>query len=233
MFFYNKPSGLLDQMASSVGAVVAADFKCTEEPEISKVEFDLAKYGYSLCIVDSGADHADLTGEYASIPSEMKQVAEYFGKSVLREVDEAEFLRNIKPIREKLGNDRAVLRAYHFFNESRRACLETEAIRNGDFDRFLELVKLSGRSSYMYLQNVFAASMPEQQAVAVTLAMCDEILGSRGAYRVHGGGFAGTVQAFVPDDMLDEFKTKIEAVLGEGMCHVLAIRPIGGCRISE
>lgn len=231
--FYNKPSGLLDQMASSVGAVVAADFKCTEEPEISKVEFDLAKYGYSLCIVDSGADHADLTGEYASIPYEMKQVAEYFGKSVLREVDEAEFLRNIKPIREKLGNDRAVLRAYHFFNESRRACLETEAIRNGDFDRFLELVKLSGRSSYMYLQNVFAASMPEQQAVAVTLAMCDEILGSRGAYRVHGGGFAGTVQAFVPDDMLDEFKTKIEAVLGEGMCHVLAIRPIGGCRISE
>ncbi len=231
--FYDKPSGLLDQMASSVGAVVAADFGCGDDPKISKVEFDLNKYGYSLCIVDSGADHADLTGEYASIPSEMKQVAEYFGKSVLREVDEAEFLKNIRPLREKLGNDRAVLRAYHFFKESQRACLETEAIRNGEFERFLELVKLSGRSSYMYLQNVFAASMPEQQAVAVALAMCEEILGGRGAYRVHGGGFAGTVQAFVPNDMLDEFKTKIEAVLGEGMCHVLSIRPIGGCCISE
>ncbi len=231
--FYNKPSGLLDQMASSVGAVVAVDFKSTESPEINKVDFDLAKYGYSLCIIDSGADHADLTSEYASIPAEMKQVAAYFGKEVLREVDKEEFMSSIKDIREKLGNDRAVLRAYHFFNESERACRETEAVRNGDFDGFLRLIKESGRSSYMYLQNVYASSMPKEQAVSLTLALCDEILGDRGAYRVHGGGFAGTVQAFVPNDILGEFKSKIEAVLGEGMCHILSIRPVGGCVIAE
>lgn len=231
--YYNKPSGLLDQMASSVGSVVAVDFKSNENPEIEKVEFDLDKYGYSLCIIDSGADHADLTNEYASIPTEMKLVAQYFGKSVLREVDEKEFLKEVKNIRAALNNDRAVLRAYHFFNESRRACEETEALRRGDFDEFLKLIKLSGRSSYMYLQNVFAASMPTQQAVSFTLAMCDEILGDRGAYRVHGGGFAGTVQAFVPNDMLDEFKSRFESILGEGMCHVLSIRPIGGCCITD
>lgn len=231
--YYDKPSGLLDQMASSVGAVVAVDFKSTEAPEISKVEFDLGKYGYSLCIIDSGADHADLTSEYASIPREMKEVAAFFGKEVLREVDKSEFMSSLKALREKLGNDRAVLRAYHFFNESERAVLETEAIRNGDFDEFLKLVKLSGHSSYMYLQNVYASSMPMQQAVSLTLALCGEILGEKGAYRVHGGGFAGTVQAFVPNDMLDDFKSKIEAVLGEGMCHVLSIRPVGGCVIAE
>lgn len=231
--YYDKPSGLLDQMASSVGAVVAVDFKSTEAPVIEKVDFDLAKHGYSLCIIDSGADHADLTSEYASIPYEMKEVAAFFGKDVLREVDKAEFMSSIKALREKLGNDRAVLRAYHFFNESERAVKETEAIKNDDFDRFLKLVKLSGRSSYMYLQNVFAASMPKQQAVALTLALCDELLGERGAYRVHGGGFAGTVQAFVPNDMLDGFKSGIEAVLGEGMCHVLSIRPVGGVVIAD
>ena len=163
----------------------------------------------------------------------MKEVAAFFGKEVLREVDKSEFMSSLKALREKLGNDRAVLRAYHFFNESERAVLETEAIRNGDFDEFLKLVKLSGHSSYMYLQNVYASSMPMQQAVSLTLALCGEILGEKGAYRVHGGGFAGTVQAFVPNDMLDDFKSKIEAVLGEGMCHVLSIRPVGGCVIAE
>ena len=230
--YYDKPSGLMDQMASSVGSVVAIDFMSTEEPVVNKVEFDLKKHGHALCIIDSGADHAELTSEYATIPAEMKEVAAFFGKEYLREVDKSEFLANIKNIREKINNDRAVLRAIHFLNENERAQKEVEALKNDDFDRFRKLVKESGFSSYMYLQNVFAASMPKNQAVSLTLALCDEILGDKGAYRVHGGGFAGTVQAFVPFDMLDEFKSRIEAVLGENMCHVLSIRPVGGYELK-
>lgn len=140
-------------------------------------------------------------------------------------------MAKLPQVRKACGNDRAVLRAMHFFNDNQRAQDEVSALKDGDFEAFLDIVKKSGYSSYMYLQNVFAASMPEQQAVSLTLALCDEMLGDRGAYRVHGGGFAGTVQAFVPDDILDEFKTKIEAVLGDGMCHVLAIRPVGGMEL--
>lgn len=230
--YYNKPSGLMDQMASSVGSVVSIDFNSTESPIVEKVEFDLAKHGHALCIIDSGADHADLTDEYASVPSDMKEVANFFGKDYLREVDIDEFYANIKNIREKIHNDRAVLRAIHFFNDNERAQKEVKALEANDFEEFRRLIKDSGRSSYMYLQNVFAASMPKQQAVSLTLALCDEILGERGAYRVHGGGFAGTVQAFVPFDMLDEFKSKMESVLGDGMCHVLSIRPVGGYELK-
>lgn len=230
--YYNKPSGLMDQMASSVGSVVAIDFKSTEEPVVNKVEFDLQKHGHALCIIDSGADHADLTDEYAAVPADMKEIAQFFGKDYLREVDKGEFYANIKNIREKINNDRAVLRAIHFFDENERAQEEVAALQNNDFEKFKVLVKESGRSSYMYLQNVFAPSMPKNQAVSLTLALCDEILGDKGAYRVHGGGFAGTVQAFVPFDMLDEFKNRIEAVLGEGMCHVLSIRPVGGYELK-
>ncbi len=229
--YYDKPSGLMDQMASSVGSVVAIDFASTEEPVVNKVELDLNKHSHALCIIDSGADHADLTNEYASIPEDMKSVAAYFGKEYLREVDEKEFMSEIKNIRKALQNDRAVLRAIHFFNDNRRAREEVSALKNDDFERFCDLVRESGRSSYMYLQNVYAASMPKQQAVSLTLALCEEFLGDRGAYRVHGGGFAGTVQAFVPFDMLDEFKMKIENILGDGMCHVLSIRPAGGCEL--
>ena len=230
--YYNKPSGLMDQMASSVGSVVSIDFNSTEKPVVKKVDFDLTKYDHSLCIIDSGADHADLTDEYAAVPADMKLVAEYFGKQYLREVDHNDFISEMGNIRKKLGNDRAVLRAFHYFHDSKRAVEEAEALKNGDFEGFLKLSKESGLSSYMYLQNVYASSMPKQQAVAVTIAMCGEILGDRGAYRVHGGGFAGTVQAFVPNDMLDDFKTRIEAVLGEGMCHVLQIRPVGGYKLT-
>ncbi|MBQ3425567.1 MAG: galactokinase [Clostridia bacterium] len=230
--FYNKPSGLMDQMASSVGAVVFIDFKSTEIPIVKKVDFDLNKYDHSLCIIDSGADHAELTYEYAAVPAEMKAVAGYFGKEYLRDVDYNDFLREMKNLREKLNNDRAVLRAFHFFHDTKLAAEEAYALLEGDFDKFCSLSKRSGLSSYMYLQNVYASSLPQQQAVAVTIALCGEILGERGAYRVHGGGFAGTVQAFVPNDMLDEFKQRIEAVLGEGMCHVLRIRPVGGYRLS-
>ena len=230
--YYDKPSGLMDQMASSVGSVVAIDFMSTEEPVVNKVEFDLKKHGHALCIIDSGADHAELTSEYATIPAEMKEVAAFFGKEYLREVDKSEFLANIKNIREKINNDRAVLRAIHFLDENERAQKEVEALKNDDFEGFKKLVKESGFSSYMYLQNVFAASMPKNQAVSLTLALCDEILGDKGAYRVHGGGFAGTVQAFVPFDMLDELKSRIESVLGENMCHVLSIRPVGGYELK-
>lgn len=230
--YYNKPSGLLDQLASSVGAVVAVDFSDNSAPVVEKVDFDLAKYNHSLCIIDSGADHADLTDEYTYVTQEMKLVANYFGKDYLREVDKSEFISKLSKIRDAVKNDRAVLRAFHYFNESERAVLEKDALNNGNFEEFCRLNKVSGRSSFMYLQNVYASTMPKNQAVSLTLALCDEILGERGAYRVHGGGFAGTVQAFVPNDMLDEFKTKIEAVIGKGKCYILSIRPIGGCRIA-
>ena len=230
--YFGKPSGLMDQMASSVGSVVSIDFESTESPVIKKVDFDLKSKGYALCIIDSGADHADLTCEYAAVPQEMKAVAEYFGKEYLRQVDEADFMANIKSIREKLGNDRAVLRAYHYFNDTRRAVEQADAIREGDFDKFFEINKQSGRSSFMYLQNIYANSMPTSQAMSVALMMCEELLNGKGSYRVHGGGFAGTVQAFVPFDMLDNFKQKMEAALGEGMCHVLSIRPVGGYELK-
>ena len=230
--YFGKPCGLMDQMASSVGAVVAIDFADTQKPIVNKVEFDFTKSGHALCIIDSGADHADLTNEYAAITVEMRKVANFFGKDFLREVDPVEFTNAIPKLREELANDRAVLRAMHFFNDNERAQQEVEALKNDDFEAFLDIVKKSGYSSYMYLQNIYASSMPNQQAVSLTLALCDEILGDSGAYRVHGGGFAGTVQAFVPNEMLDEFKTKIEAVLGEGMCNVLSIRPVGGIEIK-
>ncbi len=230
--YYNKPSGLMDQMASSVGSVVAIDFDSTENPVVNKVEFDLQKHGHALCIIDSGADHADLTNEYAAIPADMKAIAQCLGKEYLRQVDEKEFYDNIQDIRRKVNDDRAVLRAIHFFNDNRRAQEEVEALKNNDFELFRALVKESGHSSYMYLQNVFSVNIPKNQAVSLTLALCDKILGDKGAYRVHGGGFAGTVQAFVPLDMLNEFKNRIEAVLGEGMCHVLSIRPVGGYELK-
>ncbi len=230
--YFGKPCGLMDQMASSVGSVVAIDFNDTKNPIIEKVKFDFTKSGHSLCIIDSGADHADLTDEYASIPSEMKKVAEFFGKDFLREVDPTEFNAKMADVRKAINNDRAILRAIHFFNDNERARDEVKALKNDDFEMFCDLIKKSGYSSYMYLQNVYASSMPAQQAVSLTLALCDEILGENGAYRVHGGGFAGTVQAFVPNDMLEEFKNKIESVLGSGMCHILSIRPVGGCEVK-
>ncbi len=231
--YFDKPSGLMDQMASSVGSIVEIDFKSTEEPIVKKVDFDFKTSGYALCIIDSGADHADLTNEYASVPEEMKSVAAFFGKEYLREVDRDEFMANIPAIRKAVGNDRAVLRAYHFFRDNEIAQKEAEAVKSGDFEGFLKLIRRSGQSSFMYLQNVYAASMPNRQAVSLTLALCDEILGERGAYRVHGGGFAGTVQAFVPYDMLDDFKSRIDAVLGKGRCMVLSIRPVGGVQITK
>lgn len=230
--YFGKPCGLLDQMASSVSGMVAMDFADVTKPVVEKIDFDFAATNHALCIIDTGADHSDLTDEYAAITVEMKKVANFFGKDFLNEVTKEEFMAKMKDVRESIKDDRAILRAYHYFNETERAKEEAKALKAGDFEKFLLIVKKSGLSSYTYLQNVFAASMPNNQAVSLSLALCDEILGNRGAYRVHGGGFAGTIQAFVPYDVLDEFKSKIESVLGEGMCHVLSIRPVGGCEIK-
>jgi len=225
--YFGKPCGLMDQMASSVGNLVAIDFADPASPVVERVEFDFSAAGHSLCIIDSGADHADLTDEYAAIPGELKTICGYFGKSVLREIPREDFYAAIPRLR-KLAGDRAVLRAIHFYDDNERVPRQVEALKTGDFDAFLTMMKDSGRSSWMYLQNVIPAGYKKHQEVALALALCDKLLEGRGAYRVHGGGFAGTIQAFVPNDLLDSFKEKMEAVLGEGSCHVLSIRPVGG-----
>ena len=225
--FFGKPCGLMDQMASAVGNMVTIDFFDKENPVIESVDFDFAACGHALCIIDSRASHADLTDEYAAITIELKNICSFFGKDVLTQIDEAEFIANMAALREKFG-DRAVLRAYHFYKENARVPQQVAALREGNFDKFLGLVKQSGYSSWMYLQNVIPAGYTTHQDVALSLALCENYLNGRGAYRVHGGGFAGTVQAFVPVDILETFRAGIDAVLGEGACHVLSIRPHGG-----
>ncbi len=229
--YFGKPSGLMDQMASSVGGAVAIDFNDPENPVIERAKVDLEGYGYALCIVDSGAGHEELTGEYAAIPGEMKKAASVFGKEVLRDVDENEFWDNIPKVREAAG-DRAVLRAVHFFGENKRAQNEAEALSEGDFDKFLEIVRESGRSSWMYLQNICPAGSKEHQEMGVALAVAERALNGKGAVRVHGGGFAGTIQAFVPLDEVEAFRRQVEAALGTGRCHILSIRKKGGSVIA-
>lgn len=230
--YFGKPSGLMDQTASAVGGIVAIDFADPGAPVITPVEFDFAECGYALCIIDSGADHAELTEEYAAITNELKAVCRVFGKEHLREVDEHEFYARIAEVRRAAG-DRAALRAAHVFNENKRCTVETVALGNGDFERFLQLVSESGRSSWMYLQNVIPTGSTARQELAFALLLCERLLGGRGAFRVHGGGFAGTVQAFVPVDMLENFRAGIDAVLGAGSCHVLSIRREGGCMMEK
>ena len=220
--YFGKPSGLMDQMASSVGGLVFIDFADPKRPTVEKIDYDFAHCGYTLCIIDSGADHADLTAEYAAIPTEMKKVAKFFGKEVLREVNEQEFYEKIAEVRKETG-DRAVLRAIHFFNENKRVQLQIRALKNGNFDAFLHYVNESGLSSWTLLQNVTPAGYIEKQDMAFTLALCQQLLAGEGAVRVHGGGFAGTALAFVPNDKFDGFKVGIEAVLGDGHCHKLRI----------
>ena len=228
--YYGKPSGLLDQMASSVGAMVTVDFADASAPVVERVDFDFAATGHALCIIDSGADHADLTPEYAAVPGELKEVCAHFGKSVLREVEEAEFYRALPELRAKVG-DRAVLRAIHVYDDNRRVEREVAALRTGDFDTFLACVKESGLSSWRCLQNVVPAGYTRNQEVALALTLAERLLGGRGACRVHGGGFAGTIQAYVPMDLLEHFRSEMERVLGEGSCHVLCIRSVGGTRL--
>lgn len=229
--YFGKPCGLLDQMASSVGGVTAMDFKDPQKPVIEKRELDLSAYGYALCVVDTGGNHADLTDEYAAIPAEMKKAAAFFGKEFLRDVDEKEFYQNIKALRAAAG-DRAVLRAMHFFDDDRLAAEEAQALERRDFDGFLRMVRDSGRSSLMRLQNVFASSAPAEQGITLALAVAESLLQGRGACRVHGGGFAGTMQAYVPLDMLDAYREGMEKVFGEGACHILSVRDVGGVEVE-
>ena len=228
--YFGKPSGLMDQAASSVGGMVYIDFADPEHPQVERIDFDFEKAGHALCIIDSGADHADLTDEYAAIPRELKEICTYFGKDVLREVPEEAFMQALPKLRGQVP-DRAILRAIHFYQENKRVQLQKKALQDGDFESFLNLTTRSGFSSWMYLQNINPAGATEHQEVAVALALCDTLLKGKGAYRVHGGGFAGTVQAFVPMDLLEEFKNGIERILGVSSCHVLRIRNEGGVRL--
>jgi galactokinase len=221
----------MDQMACSVGGAVAIDFEKKDEPQITRIPFSFAESGYQLCIIDSGADHADLTEDYAAVPAEMKSIAQYFEKEVLREVSEKLFRSQIPALRKACG-DRAVLRASHFYQENERVKSETEALQAGDFQAYLRIAKESGYSSFMYLQNVYSSRFPNRQAVAVALMTAENILGDQGICRVHGGGFAGTIQAFVPTGEVEEFRRRIEAAIGEGCCKVLQIRPDGGVVIA-
>ncbi len=230
--YFGKPSGLLDQMGCALGGIVAIDFFDKENPKVTPVHFDFASAGHALCIIDTGADHADLTGDYAAVPAEMKSVAAAFGKEVLCEVDEDEFYKAVPQLRKNLG-DRAVMRAIHYYTDCHRVEKMVAALEKGDFDRFLRLVSSSGHSSYMYLQNVDTYRDPRHQPVALALAMAGYYLNNHGARRVHGGGFAGTIQAFVPLNMVEEFKAGMDALLGEGACRVTYVRPIGGCTLLD
>ena len=225
--YFGKPCGLMDQMASSVGNIITIDFASPAKPVVEPVAVDFSKAGLALCILDSGADHADLTDEYAAIPNECRAVAKICGGEVLRDVPFETFLATLPECRKQCG-DRAVLRAFHIYADNERVAKQVAALRADDFDTFLQLVTESGLSSWEYLQNVIPAGYKEHQEVGVTIAAAKHLLGDKGAVRVHGGGFAGTVQAFVPVEMLDEFKAGMEAILGEGRCHVLSIRPEGG-----
>lgn len=226
--FCGKPSGLLDQATAAAGGLVSMDFSL-EEPLLEKIDYDFEANGYVLCVVDTGGSHSDLTDDYASIPADMKQVAEYFGHEVLSEVDEDDFWWQIGILKEKVGS-RAVLRAIHYFDETSRALEQAEALRNGELERFLGLVNESGRSSENCLQNICPSS-PGERNLSLALELVRRSLDTEGAYRVHGGGFAGTIQAYVPLDMYDDFKSGMEMVFGDDCCHRIKVRPAGGVKL--
>ncbi len=229
--FFGKPSGLMDQMASSVGSFITIDFKDPVNPIVETIDFDFSASGYRLCIVDTKGSHADLTPDYAAVPGEMKAVAQFFKKNALREVGRAEVVAHIPELRAAFG-DRAVLRAMHFYNENERVEKQAAALRSRDIKRFLELVNESGNSSYKYLQNIYSSAHPAEQGLALALFTAEDVLRGEGACRVHGGGFAGTIQAFVPEDKLGYFRRRMETVFGKGCVYVLSIRPFGGTEVA-
>lgn len=228
--YFGKPCGLLDQMACSVGGFVRIDFEDTSKPVIEKIDFDFGKFGHSLVIVDTKGSHSDLTDEYAAVRSEMEAVAGYFGKKVLREVDKADVLKNAGDIAKKIS-ERAVLRALHFYGENEKVVAQAKALAEGDFEAFKELIIASGRSSYMYNQNVYTCKAPKNQPLSLALMVSEQILSGKGAWRVHGGGFAGTIQAFVPNDLIGEYTDAMKSIFGDDACYVLSIRPFGGVQI--
>ncbi len=228
--FFGKPCGLMDQMACSVGGLIHIDFADPKNPIVEKIEVDFGAYRHSLCITDTKGSHADLTDDYAQIPQEMKKVALFFGKEFLREVDEKEFYKNIATLQKECG-DRAVLRSLHFFEEEKRVEKEVNALKSGEFKEFLQTVKASGNSSFNYLQNVYTNKDVQNQGVSIGLAVSESILGNHGVSRVHGGGFAGTIQAFVEDSFVENYREMLDSVFGEGSCHVLKVRPFGGIKV--
>ncbi len=229
--YFGKPSGLLDQISCAHGGIVGIDFKDPKNPLITPLDVDFEEHGYALVITDTKGNHADLTEEYASVPPEMRMVASYFGKDNLREVEYADFISNIKEIREKLKNDRAILRAYHFFKENERVDLMLQELKDESIDTFLMLVEESGNSSFKYLQNVYPSSSPSEQGLSLALALSEDVLEGEGASRVHGGGFAGTIQAYVPEYMVDKYIKRMESVFGEGCSTCIAIRKLPVARI--
>ncbi len=230
--YFGKPCGLMDQMGSSVGGAVFIDFNDPADPVVERVDYDFSKSGCALCIVDTASSHGDLTDDYADITREMGAVAAHFGKKVLRDVSLEDFRAAIPALRKECG-DRAVLRAMHFYDDDRRAAQEADALKHGNFEAFLNMVNASGRSSSLRLQNTWSVSDPRQQAIPLALTVGEYLLDGMGAIRVHGGGFAGTIQAFVPEEYLVPFKTGTEKLFGQGKCHVLHIRPQGGCVVAE
>ncbi len=230
--FFGKPCGLMDQLACSAGGIVFIDFADPAVPVVEKVDFDITGAGYALCIVDTGGNHADLTADYAAVPAEMKSVARFFGEEYLRNVDEGAVLRAMPELREACG-DRAVLRALHFFDENCRVTYQREALRCGNLDAYFSAVVASGRSSFCYLQNVFTTANVREQGLSLALCLAERFFASgvKGAYRVHGGGFAGTIQAYVPADYVDAFRGMMDSVFGKGACAVLHIRPEGAVRL--
>ncbi len=228
--FFGKPCGMLDQMSSSVGTFVTIDFKSPQNPVIEKLDFDFASSGYTLCIVDTKGNHSDLTDEYAAVRTDMESVAKALGGKVLRDINFAEFESKVPQLVGKVA-DRAILRAYHFYNENIRVDRAVAALKSGDFDTFKTVIDESGKSSFMFNQNVFAVSNPFEQKISLALCLSNQILDGRGVCRVHGGGFAGTIQAFVPNDLLDSYRERLESVFGEGSCYVLTIRPVGGTKV--
>lgn len=230
--YFGKKSGLMDQMVSSVGGLVSIDFHDTENPEIKSFPYDFEASGYCLCVTDTKGSHANLTDDYVAVRTEMESIAAQFGKAFLRDVNENEFYSAIPKLREKCS-DRAVIRAAHFFAENRRAVLETNALSEVNMDYFLELVRQSGESSANLLQNLYSCSQPTEQAISIGIMLSKSILGRNGAVRVHGGGFAGTIQAFVPAEKVNEYSQEMNRIFGDGSCYILRIRPVGGIEITE
>lgn len=230
--FFDKPCGLMDQTACAVGSAITIDFKEPASPVVDKIPFDIAKHGFCLCITDTKGSHADLTDDYAAIRREMESVAEFLGKKVLRDVDEEVFFSKIAEIREKLG-DRAVLRAIHFFADCKRAKELYEAVADDRFDDFLHLIVDGGHSSFEYNQNAYSIKKPEEQGVALGVALSQRVLAGRGAWRLQGGGFAGTIQAFVPKDLLEQYRATLEGVFGKGSCYVLNVRNYGAIQVTQ
>lgn len=218
-------------MASSLGGFTYADFRDPENPETESIGIDLSSFGYSLCVVDTGGNHADLTDDYAAITEECRKISEALGVTFLRDADENEFYSKISALR-KSGGDRAVLRAFHFFNEQKRVEAQRKALENKDFSEFLKLVNQSGQSSYDYLQNLYSVSNVAEQGLSLGIALTRQFLGNEGACRVHGGGFAGTIQCYIPTEQVSEYKKTVEAVFGNGSCHILTIRPVGGYEVK-